>query len=154
MSYFCTIVFNIILPPMLGFQKSLLLHFFRPKCCSHLSSFLACWMSRPSYATVFGKEVLYYGFLPLGPNMFLTTPNLLSSHNFGTHLLPPVQHTHRQFRHNVVFVFRHRTVAGTPGFNLLLNPSSVNVMTWDVTPCSLAELYFPQITRPFPPCSV
>jgi len=82
--------------------------------------------------------------------MFLATLILFSSHNLGTRLLPPVQHTHFQFCHNVVFVFRHRTVAGTPGFNLLLNLVFVNViLTWDVTPCSLAELYFP-----FPPCSL
>lgn len=140
---------------MLGFQKFLLFHFFRPKCCRHLSSFLACGMSRPSYAgSIWLRSSLLRTFLPLGPNIFLSTLILFSSHNLGTHLLPPVQHTNLQFCHNVVFVFRHRTVAGTPGFNLLLNPYANVMLTWDVTPCSLAELHLPQVTRIFPPCSI
>jgi hypothetical protein len=40
-------------------------------------------------------------------------------------------------------------MAGAPGFNMLLNPSVNVILTWDVTPCSLTELYLAQVTRLF-----
>jgi hypothetical protein len=60
MSYFFTILFNIILPPMLGFQNSLLLHFSDQNAVgtSHRSLHAEC----PAHLmlAVFGTEVLYY----------------------------------------------------------------------------------------------
>jgi hypothetical protein len=101
---------------------------------------------------VFVKEALYYAvFSP-------EVPISSSAPSPSSHFLPTFWERtfsrHLQFCHNMVFVFRPRTVPGTPGFNLLLNPSVNVILPWDVTPCSPAELCLPQVTRLFSPCSV